>query len=240
MSDLSCHLRRQRRYGAPEAGPPLVLCHSTMDDHTRARKLARLRRLRSQVADLEAELAMDGALLADTVAVGGAAMEVEQGGGDDPESDNDCASDATTSDDDGNANDGWFQLHASDQFTGPAGGGFWGGVGSTTDLTHIRTARVGAQPAGQRAVVRSVHAPIAHPNTLHCPPTNIRVDCDCVSGQLGLGCCVADDPILGVGELYEYLRDKREEASRTSNMAREPNNVQRKHMYQYCAVSESQ
>ena len=54
-----------------------------------------------------------------------------------------------------------------------------------------------------------------------------------------LFCCVADDPVLGVGELYEYLRDKREEATRTSNVAREPNNVQRKHMYQYCAVSES-
>ena len=35
-----------------------------------------------------------------------------------------------------------------------------------------------------------------------------------------------------------YVREKREEATRTSNVAREPNNVQRKHMYQYCAVSE--
>ena len=51
-------------------------------------------------------------------------MVIEQGGEDDPESDNDGVSDATTSDEDADANDGWFQLHAGDEFTGLAGGGF--------------------------------------------------------------------------------------------------------------------
>ena len=95
-----------------------------MDERTRRRKLASLRKLRAEVAELESELAMDGALPADAVAVGGAAMVVEQGGEDDPESDNDGVSDATTSDEDADANDGWFQLHAGDEFTGLAGGGF--------------------------------------------------------------------------------------------------------------------
>ena len=95
-----------------------------MDERARRHKLARLRKLRAEVAELESELAMDGAVPVDAVAVGGAAMVVEQGGEDDPESDNDGVSDATTSDEDADANDGWFQLHAGDEFTGPAGGGF--------------------------------------------------------------------------------------------------------------------
>jgi hypothetical protein len=62
------------------------------------------------------------------------------------------------------------------------------------------------------------------------------VVCNCVSGQLGLGCCVGDDPRLGPGDLFNYVTEQRREASMTTNTPREGNNVQRKRMYRHCAV----
>ena len=212
-----------------------------MDDITRDRKLARLRRLQVEVERLERELGVGGDPPASVPDVDEAAMDIEQGGGGDLESENGGSVTGTTSEEDTETSDGCLQLRTGPEFTGSRGG-FWGTPSSSVasshsqDLTHVTIAPNG-NGMGRRAV-HSVHEPIAHPNTLYCPPTNIVAACECVSGQLGLGCCVADDPVFGVGDLYQYFQDKREEAAMTSNMAREPNNVQRKHMYKYCAVKQ--
>lgn len=210
-----------------------------MDGNTRARKEARLARLRAQVAELEQELAVlhmsesdgeadatDSAASAASVAVPGEqAWDVCNVAATTEEEDENEQSSTSSDDDD--------PLPVSGSlFTGPAGGGFYGGS-PPSPLTRVNS----AQGAGAVGGDLSVHRPITHAGTIHCPPCSISADCNCVSGQLGLGCCVEDDPEFGVGDLYNYLKEQRDEALRTSNHARDGNNVQRKRIYRHCAVS---
>ena len=220
-----------------------------MNEDTRARKQARLGRLRVEVAALELELAAlqlsasssdgDGDCSDDgseTSAASGSSMDIEQGGcgldGDDKADEGDSPSDSDEDDDPLGLSGG-----VAVGFTGPVGGGFWGGSPPATPpappLTHV-SSPPGAGAAGGDL---RVHPPIAHPNTLHCPPCSIAVDCNCVSGQLDLGCCVKDDAQFGPGDLYSYFERQREEASRTSNFPRDGNNLHHKRMYQHSAVS---
>ena len=221
-----------------------------MDDDTRTRKEARLARLRSQVAALEEELGAPS-LDSDEDAGGGSQMDLEAGGGSDgtseQEEDEDEAEEEEDEEEEGEEEEDEEEEEDSDDddalqlsggvahgFMGPAGGGFWGG--NPPPMPQGLT-RVGPpQGRGAAGGDLSVHPPIAHPNTLHCPPTTICGTCECVSGQLNLGCCAADDPVFGAGDLFDWLQDQRGEASRTSNYGREGNNLHRKRMYQHCAV----
>ena len=236
---LRSRSRRRSTVPARPTGP--------MDPDTRARKLARLERLRREVATLEQELGLGGrspgSLWPQVHCHQGSACDASDG----------CASDACTSDEDssdvGSSDEDSSDVEFSDEdaeeplrlrggarFTGPAGTGFWGGhppIPSAPGLAHVHPP---AQASGAAGGDLSVHPPIAHPNTLHCPPCSITVVCNCVSGQLGLGCCVGDDPRLGPGDLFNYVTEQRREASMTTNTPREGNNVQRKRMYRHCAV----
>jgi len=234
LSDTSAHaLRsRSRRRSAVPARPT-----GSMDPDTRARKLAWLERLRREVATLEQELGLGGPDGTEPVARAipehGYACDASDGSASDVCSSDEDSSDVDFSDEDAEEP---LWLRGGANFTGRAGSGFWGGhppISGTLGLAHVHPP---AQASGATGGDLSVHPPITHPNTLHCPPCSITAVCNCVSGQLGLGCCVGDDPRLGPGDLFNYVTEQRREASMTTNTPREGNNVQRKRMYRHCAV----
>ena len=210
-----------------------------MDLDTRARKLARLERLRREVATLEQELGLGGPDGTEPVAratpENGSACDASDGSASDVCTSDEDSSDVDFSDEDAEEP---LRLRGGASFTGQAGSGFSGPPdppipGTLLGLAHVHPP---AQASGATGGDLSVHPPIAHPNTLHCPPCSITAVCNCVSGQLGLGCCVADDPRLGPGDLFNYITEQWQEASRTTNTPREGNNVARKRMYRHCVV----
>ena len=112
---------------------------------------------------------------------------------------------------------------ASVRFTGAPNAGFAAGL-----------AVVQAHPGqGAAGGALALHPAIDY-DTLHCPPrqqTWDDADCDCISGELGLGCVVEDG-----GELHSFLEAEMTWASNNDDIGRDPNNLQRKRCYRRCAV----
>ena len=157
---------RSRRRSAVPARPT-----GSMDPVTRARKLARLERLRREVAMLEQELGLGGPdgneLAARAIPEHGCACDASDGSASDVCTSDEESSDVDVSDEDAEEP---LRLRGGANFTGRAGSGFWGGhppIPGALGLAHVHPP---AQASGAAGGDLSVHPPIVHPNTLHCPP----------------------------------------------------------------------
>ena len=163
-----------------------------MNEDTRARKQARLGRLRVEVAALELELAAlqlsasssdgDGDCSDDgseTSAASGSSMDIEQGGcgldGDDKADEGDSPSDSDEDDDPLGLSGG-----VAAGFTGPVGGGFWGGSPPATppapppDARELTTGRRRCGRRSQGAPIDRASEHAALPSMLDCSGLQLR------------------------------------------------------------------